>query len=70
MSEIKRAFACEYCLDRGWVIEQSFSPALESRAEMVPCPCCRPTQPEPSAAERRVVSLLFVAVLLALLLLV
>lgn len=43
---IKHQFACDTCLDRGWIIEQGFSPALEHRAECVPCPDCRP-EPEP-----------------------
>ena len=40
-------FTCDHCLDRGYTIEEGFSHAMESRAEFVPCPFCKP-EPRPS----------------------
>jgi hypothetical protein len=66
-------FHCETCLDRGWVIEQGFSPELEHRAECVPCPDCRP-KPEPArrstVREAWLVSAILIAALLVAIFLV
>lgn len=58
-------FHCTHCLDRGYTIEEGFSPSMESRAEFVPCPVCRP-EPAPRRRSWQEWALLALIVLLFL----
>jgi hypothetical protein len=64
MSETKPAINCDYCLDRGWVVEQGFSPTLEHIAECVPCPVCKPKpDPELTRQDRLLIAATIIAIL-------
>ena len=64
MPETRKTFVCDYCQDRGYVIEDGCPPLFEGRAEFIPCPVCR-GESAPRSRGLGIAAVLFILALMA-----